>query len=152
MGAFVSVEEHKCMCQIVIIYLQEKLGLCFIATLLFPDCPPLSLHSFPSQLFSLSVLTLCNPMDCSMPVFPVLHHLLELAQTHVHWVGDTTHPTISSSVIPFSSCLRSFPASGSFLMSQFFTLGGQSIGTSASASILMNIQDWFPLGLTGWIS
>ena len=61
------------------------------------------------------------------------------------------HPTISSSVIPFSSCLQSFPASGSFLMSRLFTLGGQSIGGSASASALpMNIQDWFPLGLTGW--
>ena len=63
------------------------------------------------------------------------------------------HPTISSSVIPFSSCLQSFPASGSFLMSQFFTSGGQSIGISASASVLpMNIQNWFPLGRTGWIS
>ena len=63
------------------------------------------------------------------------------------------HPTISSSVIPFSSCLHSFPASGSFQMSQFFTSRGQSIGVSASASVLpMNIQDWFPLGLTGWIS
>ena len=59
------------------------------------------------------------------------------------------HPTISSSVIPFSSCLQSFPASGSFLMSQFFTSGGQSIVVSASASVLpMNIQGWFPLGLT----
>ena len=56
------------------------------------------------------------------------------------------HPTISSSVIPFSSCLLSFPASGSFQMSQFFPSGGQSIGVSASASVLpMNIQDWFPL-------
>ena len=63
------------------------------------------------------------------------------------------HPTISSSVIPFSSCLQSFPASGSFQMSQVFTSGDQSIGVSASASVLpMNIQDWFPLGLTGWIS
>ena len=63
------------------------------------------------------------------------------------------HPTISSSVIPFSSCLQSFPASGSFPMSQFFASGGQSIGVSASASVLpMNIQDWFPLGWTGWIS
>ena len=63
------------------------------------------------------------------------------------------HPTISSSVVPFSSHLQSFPASGSFQMSQFFTLGGQSIGVSASASVLpMNIQDWFPLGLTGLIS
>ena len=63
------------------------------------------------------------------------------------------HPTISFSVIPFSSCLQSFPASRSFQMSQLFTLGGQSIGVSALASVLpMNIQDWFPLGLTGLIS
>ena len=64
------------------------------------------------------------------------------------------HPTISSSVIPFSSHLQSSPASGSFPKIQFFTSGGgQSIGVSASASVLpMNIQDWFPLGWTGWIS
>ena len=63
------------------------------------------------------------------------------------------HPTISSSVIPFSSCPQSFPASGSFKMSQLFASGGQSTGVSASASVLpMNIQDWFPSGLTGWIS
>ena len=63
------------------------------------------------------------------------------------------HPTISSSVIPFSYCLQSFSASGYFLMSQFFTSGGQSIGVSASALVLsMNIQDWFPLVWTGWIS
>ena len=63
------------------------------------------------------------------------------------------HPTISSSVILFSSCLQSFPTSRSFQMSQFFTSGGQSIGVSASASVLpMNIQDWFPLGWTSWIS
>ena len=63
------------------------------------------------------------------------------------------HPTSSSSVVPFSSCPQSFPASGSFQMSHFFTSGGQSIGVSASASVLpMNIQDWFPLGWTGLIS
>ena len=63
------------------------------------------------------------------------------------------HPTISSSVIPFSSCLQSFPASGSFPMSQLFASGGQSIRASASASVFsVNIQDWFPLGLTGLIS
>ena len=63
------------------------------------------------------------------------------------------HPTISSSLIPFSSCLQSFLALGSFPKSQFFTSGGQSIGVSASASVFpMNIQDWFLLGLTGWIS
>ena len=63
------------------------------------------------------------------------------------------HPTISSSDVPFSSCLQSFPASGSFPMSQFFTSGSQSTGVSASASVLpMNIQDWFSLGWTGCIS
>ena len=63
------------------------------------------------------------------------------------------YPTILSSVIPFSSCPQSFPASRSFLMSQFFSSGGQSIGVAASASVFpMNIQGWFPLGWTGWIS
>ena len=162
-----------------------------------------------------------------MPGFPVLHCLPELAQTHVHWIGDAIqlshplsssflpgfpggsevkvsacnvgdvglipglgrspgegngnpfqysclenpmdggawwatvhcplnwwcHPTISSSVILFSSCPQSLPALGSFPKSQLFTSGGQRIGASASASILsMNIQGWFTLGLTGWIS
>ena len=63
------------------------------------------------------------------------------------------HPTISSSVVPFSSCLQSFPASDSIQMSQLITSGGQSTRVSPSASVLpMNIQDWFPLGWTGWIS
>ena len=63
------------------------------------------------------------------------------------------HPTISSSVVPFSLCLQSFPGSGSFQMSQFFATGGQNIRVSPSASVLpMNIQDWFPLGWTGSIS
>ena len=64
-----------------------------------------------------------------------------------------SHPTISSSVIPFSSCPHSFPASGSFPVSQHFASGSQSIGVSGSVSLLpMNIQDWLPLGWTGWIS
>ena len=68
-------------------------------------------------------------------------------------LSQQCHPTISSSVVPFSSCLQSFPAAGSFPTSQFFASDGQSIGASASASVLpMNIQDWFPLGLTGLIS
>ena len=67
--------------------------------------------------------------------------------------GQWCHPTVSFSVVPFSSHLQSFPASGAFPMSQLFPSGGQSIGASASASVLpMNIQDWFPLRLTGWIS
>ena len=95
-----------------------------------------------------SCLTLCDPMDCSMPDFPVHHQLPEVSP-----LSRRCHPTISSSVVPFSYHPQSFPASGSFQMSQFFTSGGQSIGVSASTSVLpMNIQDWFPLGLTDWIS
>ena len=75
-------------------------------------------------------LTLCDPTDCSMPGFSVLYYLPEFAQTHVHWVGDVIHPTISSSAVPFSSCHLSFPASGSFPISWLFALGGQSIGAS----------------------
>ena len=99
-----------------------------------------------------SCLTLCDPMDYSMPGFSVLYQLPKFAQTHVH-CSRWCHPTISSSVIPFSSCPQSFPASGSFPVSQLFASGGQSIAVSASTSVLpMNIQGWFPLGLTGLIS
>ena len=95
--------------------------------------------------------TLCDPMDCSMPGLPIHHQLPELDQTHVHCVGDAIQP--SHPLVPFSSCLHSSPAWGSFPVSCFFTSGGQNIGVSASASVLpMNIQDWFPLGWTGWIS
>ena len=109
-------------------------------------------HKGVNQLCCLvaqSCPTLCDPMDCSVPGFLFLHQLLELTQTGVHWVGGT----ISSSVVPFSSCLQFFPASGSFLMRWLFATGAQSIGASVSASVLsMNIQDWFILGLTGLIS
>ena len=90
-------------------------------------------------------------MDYSMPGFPVHHKFPELAQTHVHWVSDAIQPSHPLSP-PFSSHLQSFPASGSFPMSHFFTSDGQSIGVSASVSVLpMNIQGWFPLGWTGLI-
>ena len=103
------------------------------------------------MLSHLSHIRLCGPMDCSTPGFLVLHYILELAQTHIHCVSDAIQ--LSNPVISFSFCLQYFPASGSFPISQFFTSGGQSIGASASASVLlMNIQDRFPLGLTGWIS
>ena len=95
--------------------------------------------------------TLWDPMNCSTPGLPIHHQLLEFTQTHVH--ESVMHLTILSFVIPFSSCLQSFPASGSFPMSQLFASGGQNVGVSASASVLpMNIQDWFPLGWTGLIS
>ena len=95
--------------------------------------------------------TLCYPIDCSMPAFPALHSLLEFVQTHVHWVGDVIQP--SHPMFPFSSCPQSFPASGSFPMSRLLASGGQNIGASASVSAFpINIQGWFPLGLTGLIS
>ena len=91
-------------------------------------------------------------MDCSTPGFPVLHHLLEPCSNSCP-LSRWCHPTISSTVTPCSSCPQSFPASGSFAMSQLFVSGGQSIGASVSASVLpVNIQGWFPLGLTGLIS
>ena len=98
-----------------------------------------------------SRLTLCNPMNCSTPGLPVHHQLPESTQTHVHWVSDAIEP--SYPVVPFFSCPQSFPASGSFQMSQLFASGGQSIGVSASTSVLpVNTQHWSPLGWTGWIS
>ena len=100
---------------------------------------------------SLSRIWLCDPMVCSMPGLPV-HHQFRVYSNSCPW-SRWCHPTISSSVISFSSCLQCFPASGSFPMNQFFTSGGQRIGVSVSASVLpLNIQDWFPLGWTGWIS
>ena len=96
--------------------------------------------------------TLCNPLDCSMPAFPVHHQFPELAQIHVHRVGDAiqpSHPLLFASPPAFKLC----SASGSFPVSQFLASGGQSIEVSASASVLpKTIQDWFPSGWTGWIS
>ena len=94
-------------------------------------------------------LALCSPMDCSKPGFPVHRQLPELAQTHVHWVDDAiqpSHPLSSPSPPAFSLSQHQ----GLFPVSQFFASGGQSIGVSASSSVFsMNIQGWFPLGLTG---
>ena len=103
-----------------------------------------------NQLSHFVCLTLCDPIGSSMPGFPVHHELPKLTSS---WPSSQwCHPTISSSVILFSSCPQSFPASGSFPVSQFSTSCGQSIGVSASTSVLpMNIQDWFPIRLTGLI-
>ena len=106
---------------------------------------------FIVAVWSFSHVWLCDPVNCNAPGLPVHHQLLEFTQTHVHWVSDAI--PLSSSVVLFSSCLQSFPASGSFLVNQLFTSGGQSIGASASASVLpMNIEGQFLLGWTGWIS
>ena len=94
--------------------------------------------------------TLWDPVDCSTPGLPVHHQLLEFTQTHVHWVSDAINHLILC--CPFLLCLQSFPASGSFQMNQLFASGGQCIRVSASTSVLlMNTQDWSPLGGTGWI-
>ena len=94
-------------------------------------------------------LNLSDPVDTRLPSPSPTPRVYSNSCPLSRWC----HPTISSSVVPFSSHLQSFPASGSFQTSQFFTSGGQSIGVSASASVLpMNIQDWFPLALTGLIS
>ena len=93
--------------------------------------------------------TLGDSMDCSMPV----PYTIPRACSNSRPLSQWCHSTILSSVVPFSAWLQSFPSSGSFLMSQLFASGGQSIGASASASVLpMNIQDWFLLGLTDLIS
>ena len=100
-----------------------------------------------------SYLTLCNPMDCSSPGSIPCPSLSPRVCWNSYLLSQWCHPTISSSVVPISSCLQSFPASGSFQMSQFLASGGQSIGVSASALVLpVNIQGWFPLALTGLIS
>ena len=102
------------------------------------------------SLVAQSCLTLCHPMDCSTPGVLVYHQLLELAQTHVHQVCDAiqlSHPLSSPSPPAFSLSQHQ----GLFQWISSSQSGGQSIGVSASASILaMNIQDWFPLGLTLW--
>ena len=96
--------------------------------------------------------TLCDPMNGSTPGLPVYHQLPESTQTHVHWVSNAIQP--SHPLLPlFSSCPQCLPAAESFQMSQLFASRSQSIGASASASVLpMNTQDWSPLEWTGWIS
>ena len=115
--------------------------------LFFLLASPTIFHSFCCCLVA---MTLCNAMN-SMPGFLILHWLRKFAQTHVHWVGDaiqSSHP-----LSPLFSCLQSFPASGSFPMSWLFATGGQNIWVLASAPVLpVNIQSWFPLGLTGLVS
>ena len=110
----------------------------------FLKCISNSVH-FSSVAWLCSAL--CDPTDCSTPGLPSPTPRIYSNSCPLSW---WCHPIISSSV-PFSSCPKSFPASGSFLMSQLLTSGGQSIGASASV-LPMNIQDWFPLGWTGWIS
>ena len=106
---------------------------------------------FQFSLVAQLCLTLCDPMDCSMPGLPVHHQLLESTQIHVHRVGDAiqpSHPLSSPLLLP-----SIFPSIRVFSNESIFASDGQSIGVSASTSVLpMNTQDWSPLGWTGWIS
>ena len=105
-----------------------------------------------SSVQSLSCVWLCDPMNPSMPDLPVHYQLLEFTQNS-HPLSRWYHPAISSSVVLFSSCPKSLPASQSFPMSQLFAWGGQSTGVSALASFLPKYtQGWCPLEWTGWIS
>ena len=105
------------------------------------------------MVFSLSVVSNSLPPHGLQHTRPPCPSPSPEACSNSHPLSWWCHPTSSSSVVPFSSCLQSFPASGSFLMGWLFESGGQSIGASASASVLpMNIQGWFPLGWTGLIS
>ena len=104
---------------------------------------PLSLSSVQFSSVTLSCPTLCDPMNRSTPGLTVQNQHPECTQTHVHWVSDAIQP--SHPVIPFSSCLQSFSALGSFPMSQHLAWGGQSTGVSISTSVLpMKTQDWSP--------
>ena len=115
---------------------------------LFP-CSPF--HGVQFSSVAQSCPTLCDPIDCSTPGLPVHHQLPQFTETHVHGVNDAiqlSHPLPS----PSPPAVNLFQHR-SFQISQFFTSGGQSIGVSASTSVLpMNTKDWSPLGWTGWIS
>ena len=105
-----------------------------------------------SSVQSLSRVRLCDPMNHSTPGLPVHHQLPEFPQIHLHWVGDAIEPSHPMST-PSRPAPQSFPVSGSFQMSRLFTLCSQSIGVSASTSVLpMNTQDWYPLGWSCFIS
>ena len=114
----------------------------------------LGLEQFSSVQFSSvaqSCPTLCHPMDCSTPGYPIHYQLPEFTQTHVHWVSDAiqpSHPLSSPSLLP-----SIFPSIRIFSAESVLCISGQSVGVSSSTSVLpMNIQDWFPLRWTGWIS
>ena len=118
------------------------LKICLYHTLFFLPCHKTNCHKHQFSSITQLCPTLCNPVDCSTPGFPVPSPTPRACSDSCpsSW---WCYPTISSSVVPFSFCLQSFPVSGSFPMSQLFTLCGQSTGASASASVLpMNIQGW----------
>ena len=143
-------------CQTCLKVMVSPLSCVFFKRNYNPNCTKINLIPYvtpASQFSSVAQLcpTLCNPMDCSTPGFPIHHQLLEFTQIHVHWASDAiqpSHPLSSRSPLAFNLSKHQ-----GLSRSQYFTSGGQSIGGSASASVLsMNIQDWFHLGWTGWHS
>ena len=113
---------------------------------------PFEMYNSISSVQSLSHVWLFGPHELQHTRLPCPSPTPR-AWTNSYPSSQWCHPSISSAIAPISSCIQFFPALGSFLMSQLFTSGGQSIGASAASSALpMNIQGWFPLGLTGWIS
>ena len=147
-----AIELNWTIINYILIYLHVVTGLitnetlCFLLRIImYLYFIKLIYFQFCSVQFSRSVMSSClRLMDYSKPGFLVHHQFPEPTQTHVHSTGEAIQ--VSSSDVPFSSCLQSFPAPGSFQMSWFFACG-QSIGVSASASVLpMNTQDSFPLG------
>ena len=122
-------------------------------------CPLYLVGHYRRQIYSLHVVQWLSRVQLFVTPYGRQHARLSCPSlsprvcSKPHPLSQWCHPTISSSVAHFSSCPQSFPESGSLPRSQFFTSGGQSIGVSASAWVLpVNIQGWFPLGLTGWIS
>ena len=141
-----------CECVPVPVFIMFVLLLSFSDSTSYNICLSLSnsFHLAFSSLQSLSHVQLCDPMNRSTPTSPSITNSWSLPKL---MSSQWCHPAVSSSVVPYSSCPQSLPASGPFPMSQLFAWGGQSIGVSASVSVLpMNIQDWSPLRWTGWIS
>ena len=147
-----TLERAKCVCgcspRTMMLLIMLSPSSLVMAIKVVHLCPGFLLLSRTIYICSLSQFssvaqscpTLCNPMNHSTPGLPDHHQLLESTQTHVHRINDAIQP--SHSVVPFSSCPQSFPASRAFQMSQLFTSGGQCIGVSASTSVLpMNTQD-----------
>ena len=134
--------------QLIEIKLEACMGLSFLDVIY-------TCRHHPSKFWRISSVTqsclpLCDPMDCMQHTRPPYHQLPEFIQTHIRWIGDAiqpSHPLLSPSPPAFNL------SNESFQMSQLFASGGQSIGVSASTSVLpMNTQDWSPIGWTGWIS
>ena len=152
--AITAIFLYPCVCVSLFVGAYMKMILILNSTRVQTDIPWSSNHFFIFQCcpISKSCSTFCNPMDCGLPA-PVSSTISEFAQIHVHWVSDANQPShLSLPSSAFFSCPPSFPPSTSFPVSWLFASGGQSIGDSASATVLpMNIQDWFLLGLTGGI-